>query len=85
MLNTFSASVDSIQLEGGFEAVKDIWNEIGESHKKRKITRQAFLELRDVVVSILSTVCQLTNEGKVAWTILLDYIYEAVFETLENN
>lgn len=84
-MNTFSATVDAIQLEGGFEAVTDIWNEIGESHAKRRIPRSAFLELREVVVEILSAVCKLDNDGKVAWTAVLDYIYAAVFEKLGNN
>jgi len=84
VLNTFSATVDSIQLEGGWEEVKNIWNEIGQSHSKRRISREAFLELRDVIVGILVEVCQMNDDHKQAWTILLDYIYASVFEVLGN-
>uniref|UniRef100_A0A336LW33 CSON006171 protein n=1 Tax=Culicoides sonorensis TaxID=179676 RepID=A0A336LW33_CULSO len=80
VMNTFNATVDCLSCPGGWEEIPNIWREIGESHNKRKISKKSFMELRDVVVSILIAVCKLNQEQQEAWTVLLDYVYEAAME-----
>ncbi|XP_063705498.1 cytoglobin-1-like [Culicoides brevitarsis] len=86
IMNRFSATVDCLQLGSeGLEEIQDIWRVIGESHSKHKITREAFKELEIVVVGILCEVCNLTEDQKTAWATLLQFCYDAAFETLGDN
>lgn len=43
IMNRISATIDCLQTEGGVPEIRMIWDEIGTSHNKRKIPRQAFL------------------------------------------
>lgn len=65
------------------EIVK-ILNEMGKSHKRRGISKKAFVELRGVIVELLSQVCHLDDEGAEAWNCLLDTVYHVIFSNLQD-
>ncbi|XP_063705499.1 globin CTT-VIIB-7-like [Culicoides brevitarsis] len=82
VMNAFCTTVDCLQLPGGWDELPIIWREIGENHERRKISKASFEELREIIVSVLIDVCKLTPEQQEAWTILLNYIYEAALSCI---
>lgn len=64
------------------EEIVKILNEMGKSHKRRGISKKAFIELRVVIVEILLQACHLDDEGTEAWNCLLDTVYHVIFSNL---
>lgn len=60
-------------------------NVMGKNHKRRGISKKAFVELREVLLEVLLQVCHLDDEGKEAWENLLDIVYNIIFTNLEEK
>lgn len=43
------------------------------------------MDLRSVVIEVISDVCKLDEEGKKAWNDLFDTLYHVVFNVLDEN
>lgn len=54
-------------------------------HKRRGILKKSFVDLRSVVIEVLTDVCRLDEEGKKAWNDLFDTIYHVMFNVLDEN
>lgn len=67
------------------EEIIKVLNEMGKSHKRRGISKKAFVELREVLIEVLSIVCHLDDEGKQAWNDLLDTVYHIIFSNLDEK
>lgn len=81
----FATSVDCLGKPGGLEEIIKVLNEMAKSHKRRDIPKKAFVELREIIVEVLSGVCHLDEEGKDAWNCLLDTVYHVIFSNLDDN
>lgn len=58
---------------------------MGRSHRRRGIPKKAFVELREVILNVLSEVCHLDEEGEIAWNYLIDIVFHVVFTNLDAN
>lgn len=67
------------------EEIVKLLSEMGKTHKRRGISKKAFVELREVLLEVLSQVCHLDDEGKEAWEGLLDTIYHVIFTNLDER
>lgn len=67
------------------EEIIKVLNEMGKNHKRRGISKKAFVELREIIVEVLSQVCHLDDEGKEAWNCLLDTVYHVIFCILDEK
>lgn len=65
------------------EEIIKVLNEVGRNHKRRAISKKAFVELREIITEVLSQVCHLDDEGKDAWHHLLDTVYHIIFSNLD--
>lgn len=80
-MEKFGDTIDCLQTDPS--EIPNIWHTIGESHEIREIPKTAFMDLKGVIMEILSEVCKLTDEQKGAWNILLDYCFNILFEHLQ--
>lgn len=48
--------------------IEEIWGEIAASHIKRKIEKQAYMELRECVLEVMTEAFSLNEQQQVAWT-----------------
>lgn len=64
------------------EEIIKLLNETGKNHNRRGVSKKAFMELREIIVEVLSEVCHLDDEGKDAWCSLLDTVYHVIFSNL---
>ncbi|XP_055303353.1 globin CTT-VIIB-3 [Sitodiplosis mosellana] len=85
VMGVFQEAVSSLSNENYVDELERIWIKIGESHNRRKISRQSFEELRDVIVSVLMQVCSLDEAGKTAWSSLMDIIYHIVYSKIDEK
>ncbi|XP_031625243.1 globin CTT-VIIA isoform X2 [Contarinia nasturtii] len=85
IMTVFQEAISSLNKKNYVDELEQIWNKIGETHNRRKISRQSFNELRDVIVSVLVQVCSLDDEAKTAWGAFLDIIYHIVFSKLDEK
>jgi hypothetical protein len=58
---------------------------MGKSHRRRGIPKKAFVELREVLIELLTKVCHLDEEGVEAWNLLVDIVYHVIFTNLDAN
>lgn len=59
--------------------------EYGVSHARRKIQREPYDDLRVVVMEILTEVCQLDEEGVVAWNKFFNLVFGVFFECIDGS
>jgi len=85
IFNAFSSVIDALDKDVELKGIKRIIAETGKFHAKKKVTKKSQVELRGVLVEILSDVCKLDDEGKVAWNKLLDIFYHIMFECLDGR
>lgn len=83
--NIFGIAIDCLGKQGGIEEIVRVLNEMGKNHRRRGIPKKAFVELRVIVIEVLSQVCHLDDEGKEAWNDLIDVVYHVLFTNLDDK
>jgi hypothetical protein len=83
--NIFGIAIDCLGKSGGIEEIVRVLNEMGKNHRRRGIPKKAFVELRVIIIEVLSQVCHLDDEGKQAWNDLIDVVYHVVFTNLDDK
>jgi hypothetical protein len=58
---------------------------MGKNHRRRGIPKKAFVEIRVIILEVLTEVCKLDDEGKQAWSDLLDTLYHIIFTNLDDK
>ena len=81
----FAVAIDCLGKPGGSEEILKVLNEMGKNHRRRGISKRAFMELRGIIVETLSDLCKLDDEGKQAWGDLLDTVYHIIFTNLDDK
>ncbi|CAH0719508.1 unnamed protein product, partial [Brenthis ino] len=64
------------------DVVAAMMNKLGESHGRRKIQREHFYGLKDVIVKMFIEVLKLDGTTLAAWGKTVDFWYKHIFETL---
>lgn len=83
VVSVFQAAVEAFDTDDVVGNLLKIWEPIGASHSRRRIPKESFDELRDVILEIMTAVCSLTPEQQEAWVILFDNIYGIVFAKMD--
>lgn len=81
--NVFAAAIDALGSEHGFDFIIHTITDTAKYHKRRGITKKSFVDLRSVVVEVVTEVSRLDDEGKQAWNDLFDTIYHVIFNVLD--
>lgn len=58
---------------------------MGKNHKRRGISKKSFVQLRGVIVEVLSNLCHLDDEGIEAYSSLFDTVYHIIFNNLDDR
>ncbi|XP_037038743.1 globin CTT-VIIA [Bradysia coprophila] len=64
--------------------LEEMWGKIGETHSKRKISKESFNELKVVIFEVLTAVCSLDATQQKAWSDLFDVVYSLIFKKYDN-
>lgn len=83
--NIFGIAIDCLGKQGGMDEIIRELNDMGKNHRRRGIPKKAFVELRVIIIEVLSSVCRLDDEGKTAWNDLIDIIFHVVFTHLDDK
>ncbi|XP_050346388.1 globin-like isoform X1 [Nymphalis io] len=67
------------------EVVTAMMNKLGESHGRRKIQKEHFYSLKDVIVKMFIEVLKLEGATLAAWGKTVDFWYKHIFETLSQG
>ncbi|XP_075146660.1 globin 1 [Haematobia irritans] len=77
---------DSIQMLGHDWAgpkLEEMWSKIATTHFNRQIEKQSFIELKEVILEVLTAACNLNEKQTEAWIKLMDIVYSIVFTSLD--
>nr|BAO18451.1 globin [Polypedilum nubifer] len=85
IFNVFSSVIDALDKDPDMEGIKHIVAEVGRSHAKRQIKKRSYVELRIIILEVISEMCKLDDDGIVAWSKLLDIIYHILFECIDGR
>lgn len=55
--------------------IEEIWGEIAASHIKRKIEKQAYMELRECILEVMTEAFSLNEQQQVAWTCFVRHFF----------
>ncbi|XP_045497257.1 non-symbiotic hemoglobin 1-like [Colias croceus] len=67
------------------EVVIVLMNKLGESHRKRRIVKSHFDDLKGVLVKMFIEVLKLDESTLGSWGKTVDFLYKHIFETLSKN
>lgn len=85
ILNSFNYVIDALDKDPDMKEIAKMVAEVGRSHAKRKITKKSYMELREVLTDILVSVCKLNDDGKTAWSKLLDIFFHIIYECIDGR
>ncbi|KAG5674759.1 hypothetical protein PVAND_004709 [Polypedilum vanderplanki] len=86
IFNVFSSVVDGLERDSEMmKGIKKIIAEVGKFHAKKKVSKKSQVEVRSVLVDVLSDVCKLNDEEKAAWNKLLDIFFHVIFECIDGR
>ncbi|KAL7015517.1 hypothetical protein ACKWTF_016498 [Chironomus riparius] len=83
IMDVFATAINALGTENGLPAIVSLVTETGKYHRRRGISKRNFVELRGVIIEILTAVCRLDDEGKQAWSDLMDVLYHIIFNVLD--
>lgn len=83
IIRTFDESIQSLGHDWAGPKLEEMWSKIAVTHFKRQIEKQAFNELKEVILEVLTAACKLNEKQTEAWIKLLDIVYSLVFTTLD--
>lgn len=78
-MSVFQAAIDAFDSDDLPAQLLKIWEPIGVSHDRRRIPKQAFDELQDVILEVMTAVCNMNEEQQAAWVLLFDTVYAILF------
>lgn len=78
----FEKTICVYDMEGGVAEAERIWSEIATTHKTRKLSKQAFMDIREVILDYFVSTLKLNAEQKAAYDTLLDFAYEHFVKVL---
>lgn len=84
LISMFDKTISIFELEGGMEEIGRIWHELGVSHKSRQLPKQSFIDMREVILAYLQRVMQLSDNHKLAYAKMIDWVYEIFFTNQYN-
>lgn len=83
IMTVFDDSIKELGKEDGMENIAKIWDALGHSHARRKIEPKAFLELRGVILEILTALINLDKSQQETWGALIDVVYSVAFNKMQ--
>ncbi|KAG5668876.1 hypothetical protein PVAND_016796 [Polypedilum vanderplanki] len=85
IMGLFAQAIEALGQEKGTETIINLFNEMGKNHRRRGIPKRAFIEIRTIILQVVTELCKLDDEGKKAWNDLLDTVYHIVFTNLDKR
>ena len=79
----FAVAIDSLGTEQQREVFVTTLSDNADYHGKKGITTEHFIQMRDVMLEVISGACKLNDEGKKAWSDLMDIMYHITFNVLD--
>ncbi|KAM7359748.1 globin 1 isoform 1-T2 [Cochliomyia hominivorax] len=83
IIKVFDESIQMLGHDWSGPKLEEMWSEVAKSHFKRQIEKQSFNELKEVILEVLTEVCNLNEKQTAAWVKLMDIVYTIVFNTLD--
>lgn len=82
-MKVFQAAVDAFDSSDPEARLQQVWTKVAVTHSHHKIEQDAFNELRDVVLEVMTNLCAMDESQQEAWGVLFDVAYAIVFHKLE--
>lgn len=79
----FQAAVDAFDTADPEGHLQQVWTKVAVTHSHHLIQKEAFDELRDAVLEVLTQLCSLDDSQQDAWSVLFDVVYAIVFQKLD--
>lgn len=79
VVSVFQAAVDAFDTEDVVGSLLKIWEPIAVSHVRRRIPKESFDELRDVILEVMTAACALNQVQQEAWVVLFENVYSIIF------
>ncbi|XP_065362495.1 cytoglobin-1 [Calliphora vicina] len=83
IIKVFDESIQMLGHDWSGPKLEEMWSKVAISHFNRQIEKQSFIELKEVILEVLTAVCNLNEKQTAAWVKLMDIVYSIVFNTLD--
>lgn len=82
-MKVFQAAVDAFDSSDPEGHLQQVWTKVAVTHSHHAIQKDAFNELRDVVLEVMTKLCSMDESQQEAWSVLFDIVYAIVFHKLD--
>lgn len=83
IMKVFQAAVDAFDSADPEGHLQQVWTKVAVTHSNHEVQKDAFNELRAVVLEVMTDLCGMDQEQQEAWGVLFDVVYAIVFEKLD--
>lgn len=84
VVSVFQVAIDAFDSDDVVGNLLKIWEPVAASHDRRRIPKQSFDELQDVILEVMTAVCSLNEEQQAAWVVLFENVYGILFANYKN-
>ncbi|KAH8403424.1 hypothetical protein KR215_004227 [Drosophila sulfurigaster] len=85
IIRVFDESIQVLGQDGDLEKLDEIWTKIATSHIPRKISKESYNQLKEVILEVLTAACSLSESQAQAWAKLVDHVYDIIFKAINDD
>nr|BAO18442.1 globin [Polypedilum nubifer] len=83
IMNIFNTAIEALGTENCKSTVFNAISDNADFHGKKGIKKEHYNQLRDIMLETVAGACTLDDEGKEAWSCLMDVVYHITFNVLD--
>ncbi|KAM8704183.1 hypothetical protein ACLKA7_008735 [Drosophila subpalustris] len=85
IIRVFDESIQVLGQDGDLEKLDEIWTKVATSHIPRKISKESYNQLKEVILEVLTAACSLNESQAQAWAKLVDHVYDIIFKAINDD
>ncbi|KAH8417272.1 hypothetical protein KR222_007756 [Zaprionus bogoriensis] len=85
IIRVFDESIQVLGQDGDLEKLDEIWTKVAKSHIPRKISKESYNNLKEVILEVLTAACSLTESQAQTWEKLVNHVYDIIFKSINDD
>ncbi|EDW66741.1 globin CTT-VI [Drosophila virilis] len=85
IIRVFDESIRVLGQDGDQEKLDEIWTKVAVNHIPRRISRESYNQLKEVILEVLTAACSLNESQVETWTKLIDHVYNIIFKAINED
>ncbi|KAH8360262.1 hypothetical protein KR093_011643 [Drosophila rubida] len=85
IIRVFDDSIQALGKDGDLEKIDEIWTKVALSHIPRKISKESYNHLKEVILEVLTAACGLSESQVQVWDKLVEHVNGIIFKAINDD